>query len=86
MKSKEEIKAAAENFINTTGELYPVSLFIAGARWMEESTSQQASEGMYTREQVEAAFDAGQKIGLAGYSKLSLHTEYNKKQFIQSLK
>jgi hypothetical protein len=59
MKSKEEIKAAAENFINTTGELYPVSLFIAGARWMEEDASQQAPEELYTREQMEKAIEFG---------------------------
>ncbi len=48
----------------------------------------QLTENIFAVEIPEDAtdVDAGQKIGLAGYSKLSLHTEYNKKQFIQSLK
>ena len=85
MKSKEEIKAAAENFINTTGELYPVSLFVAGARWMEKYASQQAP-AMYTREQVEAAFTAGMNYEYGNHFGAVPNSYMNKQQFIQSIK
>ena len=38
------------------------------------------------KEEAGKAWDAGNKMGLAGYSMLSKHAQYDKEQYLQSLK